>query len=88
MTYQTQTEEVPTIDKLNQSISLLLESENESPETAKEKARNLRMALDAFEKQLIIDALKQHEGHREKTATMLGIDRKTLYLKMKKYEVI
>lgn len=84
---QIQTEEAPTIDKINQSIVLLLESENESPEMAKAKAQNLRIALDAFEKQLIIDALKQQEGHREKTAAMLGIDRKTLYLKMKKYQV-
>lgn len=81
------TEEPPTIEQLNQSVSQLLEADQATPETAQEKARDLRFALDAFEKQLIIDALKQHEGHREKTATMLGIDRKTLYLKMKKYAV-
>lgn len=46
------------------------------------------MAVEAFEKQFILDALKQNQGHRAKTAAMLGIDRKTLYTKLKKYGVI
>ena len=46
------------------------------------------MAVEAFEKQFILDALKQNQGHRAKTAAMLGIDRKTLYTKLKKYRVI
>lgn len=72
-------------EKLNQNVSMLLETGDESVEQAQQKAQNLRMTLDEFEKQLLIDALKQNQGHRERTAMMLGIDRKTLYLKMKKY---
>ena len=73
------------IEKLSQRTSMLLEAADASPEEAKQKAQNLRMALEEFEKQFIIDTLNQNQGHRTKTAAMLGIDRKTLYTKMKKY---
>lgn len=38
--------------------------------------------LDAFERQLILDALKQHNWVRSKTATALGLKRPTLNYKM------
>lgn len=76
------------IDKVNQSISMLLNANPDSAVEAKQKAHNLQTALEEFEKQLILDVLQQNQWHREKTATMLGIDRKTLYTKMKKYGII
>ena len=76
------------IEKLSQRTSRLLEADNDSTEEARQKAQNLRMALEEFEKQLIIDALKQNQGHKTQTAAILGIDRKTLYTKMKKYGMI
>jgi DNA-binding NtrC family response regulator len=51
------------------------------------KPSNLQMAVEEFEKQFILDALRQNQGHKAKTAAMLGIDRKTLYTKLKKYGV-
>jgi len=45
-------------------------------------------ALDNFEKRYIRQALELQSGQRGKTAKVLGIDRKTLYIKMKKYELI
>lgn len=76
------------IDKLNQSLSMLLNTNGDSIIEARQKAQDLRTTLEEFEKQLILDALQQNQWHREKTAAMLGIDRKTLYTKMKKYGVI
>ena len=73
------------IEKLSKRTSMLLEAADASSEEARKKAQNLRMALEEFEKQFIIDTLNQNQGHRTKTAAMLGIDRKTLYTKLKKY---
>lgn len=39
------------------------------------------------EKQMIIDALKKTDGHREKAAQLLGITPRTLYNKIKLYEI-
>ena len=73
------------VEKISQRTSRLFEADNDSTEEARQKAQNLRMALEEFEKQFIIDTLNQNQGHRTKTAAMLGIDRKTLYTKLKKY---
>ncbi|SKA72414.1 DNA-binding transcriptional response regulator, NtrC family, contains REC, AAA-type ATPase, and a Fis-type DNA-binding domains [Paucidesulfovibrio gracilis DSM 16080] len=42
-------------------------------------------ALEDAERQAIIRALEQHGGHRERTADALGISRRTLQYKLKKY---
>ncbi|WP_305856434.1 sigma-54-dependent transcriptional regulator [Balneatrix alpica] len=41
--------------------------------------------LDAFERQLLSDALRQHQGRIQQTADALGIPRKKLYLRMQRY---
>jgi PAS domain S-box-containing protein len=43
--------------------------------------------LEDAEKQAIIDALDRHNAHRGKTAAYLGIDKSTLWRKMKKYGI-
>jgi len=45
---------------------------------------NLRSAMEVFEKRFILNALNQNQWRRAKVASMLGIDPKTLYTKMKK----
>jgi two-component system response regulator HydG len=75
------------VKKIDQITNRLLQTENNSTEEAGQKARELRTALEEFEKQLILEALEQNQGHKGKTAAMLGIDRKTLYTKLKKYGV-
>ena len=45
---------------------------------------NLQKAIQAFEKQFILKALNEHHWHRGKVASKLGINPKTLYIKMKK----
>jgi DNA-binding NtrC family response regulator len=54
---------------------------------ARQAVKNLRVILEEFEQQIILETLNQNKGHRGKTAAMLGIDRKTLYMKLKKYGV-
>ncbi|MDZ4688767.1 MAG: helix-turn-helix domain-containing protein, partial [Planctomycetaceae bacterium] len=48
---------------------------------------NLKAALASPEKQLILDALESHGWNRQDTAAALGINRTTLYKKMKKYGI-
>jgi DNA-binding NtrC family response regulator len=46
---------------------------------------DLHTSVADLEKRLIIKALDQERGHRGRAAVALGIDRKTLFRKMKRY---
>ena len=46
---------------------------------------SLDEAIQEFEQQYILRLLTLNRGHRGKTSKILGINRKTLYLKLKKY---
>ena len=46
--------------------------------------RTLKEALAAPERQIILDVLKSNNWNRNATADMLGINRTTLYKKMKR----
>ena len=46
---------------------------------------SLRDAVEHFEKRYIHQVLNLNNGQKGKTAEALNIDRKTLYIKMKKY---
>ncbi|HTI52230.1 MAG TPA: sigma-54 dependent transcriptional regulator [Planctomycetaceae bacterium] len=50
-------------------------------------APNLKSALASPERQIILDALENNGWNRQDTAEMLGINRTTLYKKMKKYGI-
>ena len=41
--------------------------------------------LEDAEREALIQALKMHHGHRERTADALGISRRTLQYKIKKF---
>jgi DNA-binding NtrC family response regulator len=47
----------------------------------------LKEALERPEKEIILRALKAHQGSRQATAEALGINRTTLYKKMKKFGI-
>jgi DNA-binding NtrC family response regulator len=49
---------------------------------------SLQQALQTPEKRLIVEALKANKGNRQLTASQLGINRTTLYKKMKKYGLL
>jgi DNA-binding NtrC family response regulator len=48
---------------------------------------SLKAALADPERQLIVDALEAHGWNRQQTADSLGINRTTLYKKMKKHDI-
>jgi len=47
----------------------------------------LPASVEAYEKQLIFDALEKNQWHRGKAARGLGIHRRTLFKKIKKYQI-
>jgi two-component system response regulator HydG len=54
---------------------------------ARTSGGNLKAALADPERQIIIDALETHGWNRQKTAEALGINRTTLYKKMKRHTI-
>ncbi len=44
--------------------------------------------FDRAEKETLLEALQRHDGNRSKTAAFLGINKSTLWRKMKKYELL
>ena len=42
---------------------------------------------DKRERELIVEVLEKHRWHRQKAAQALGMDRTTLWRKMKKYDI-
>lgn len=49
--------------------------------------RPLNDIMDEFEQQIILKALEKNKWHRQKTAQYLGLNRKTLFKKIKKYNL-
>jgi transcriptional regulator with PAS, ATPase and Fis domain len=49
--------------------------------------RTLQALVADFEKEMILQALTLHRWHRSMAAARLGIDRKTLFAKMKRYQL-
>jgi two-component system response regulator HydG len=48
----------------------------------------LRTLMESFEKKIIKSTLERHRWHKTKAASVLGIDRKTLFRKIKNYEIL
>jgi DNA-binding NtrC family response regulator len=76
---------VITLEDLPEGIRHIGTPSATSP--ALSSATNLKAALAHPERQLILDALESNGWNRQETAEMLGINRTTLYKKMKKYEI-
>lgn len=57
------------------------------PEFARTPSIPAGMSLNDMEKQLIVATLQRTNGNIKESAAMLGIDRSTLYEKIKKYEI-
>ena len=55
---------------------------------AKEREYVQKKSIDDSEKMVIVEALRENFGHREKTAHFLGISRRTLQNKLRKYNLI
>lgn len=59
----------------------------EAPKSLKSPEKNLRRAVEQPEKEHIISILKDCNWNRNKAAASLGVNRTTLYNKMKKYNI-
>jgi DNA-binding NtrC family response regulator len=51
------------------------------------KGKNAQPSLEEWEKEYILRVLNEAGGNQSKASQILGIDRKTLYLKLKKYGI-
>jgi DNA-binding NtrC family response regulator len=61
-------------------------AEADRPEHALvDAARRESWSMERLEKEYILEVLQQTEGHRGRAAEILGIDRRTLYRKLKQY---
>ena len=60
----------------------------QAPTNANGEGINLKTASSEAEYEVIINALKKVNFNKSKAATLLGIDRKTLYNKMKNSNIV
>lgn len=58
-----------------------------SPDQGVRSVQTLHQAVEEFEKTFIRTVLSRNQGKKAATAEKLGIDRKTLYNKLKKYGI-
>ena len=56
-------------------------------EIEQEEAKTARLSLQNNERELIIKALEKHKGRRNRAADELGISQRTLYRKLKQYNL-
>ncbi|MFN4131856.1 MAG: sigma-54-dependent transcriptional regulator [Caldimicrobium sp.] len=55
--------------------------------TIEEKTKTLKEAIEEFEKNYLLNTLREFSYNKEKVAEALGIDLATLYRKLKKYQI-
>ena len=70
---------------LNENEKKLMGHEMKSDEI--EQEMNLKDAIQLYEKKIITHHLKENQGKLRNVASVLGINRKTLYYKMKQYHI-
>jgi len=59
-----------------------------SPEILQDSKMNFKQKMASFEKEILLEALNKTNWNRNKTLKLLDIPRRTLYHKMKKFELI
>ena len=75
------------VDFLGERINSKISETSNFGENTNHRKMALDQAVADSEKATIINALKNYEGHKVKTAAALGISRTTLFNKMKKYGI-
>jgi len=78
-------ERTAELQKINEQLRQELAAYNHIEEISEQEGLRLHEALEMLEKRLIINVLEQYHWHRGKTAASLGIPRRSLQRKMKKY---
>jgi transcriptional regulator with PAS, ATPase and Fis domain len=74
--------------ELMESTMQPVEATQPVPVEAEGVQGSLRSRIDAYEKMLIEQALNKNRWHRSKVAGLLGMDRKTLFTKMKRHGLL
>ena len=65
----------------------ILLSENDQQDYSESEIVEENLSLEANEKDLIVKALRKHDGRRKEAAEDLGISERTLYRKIKQYQL-
>lgn len=79
---------IKSLDFMSPSSSRMASAQDYTENKYDENCTNLIMALERYEKSLIMRTLEQNKWHRIKAAYALGISRHTLFRKMKNYEIV
>lgn len=80
------TEPRPYFNESDESRPIILDKHSASQYDESEVVEEL-LSLDAMEKDMITKALKKYKGRRKDAAKELGISERTLYRKIKQYEI-
>lgn len=72
----------------HQSVNEPVNAKQKNPAILHDFEMNLKQKMVSFEKKLLLDALNKTNWNRNKALKLLGIPRRTLYHKMKKFELI
>ncbi len=84
---------VRELENIIERAVILCDSENISAEDLSipfvqaQREQGIHSTLENMERDYIITVLKESNGNQSKASQILGIDRKTLYLKLKKYGI-
>ena len=78
-------ERTAELQKINAQLRQEITTYRHIEHISGQEGLRLHEALEMLEKRLITNALEQYHWHRGKTAASLGIPRRSLQRKMKKY---
>ena len=77
-----------TLDFMSTSVPKSVSLDNFDPADIRENADSLGQAMDNFEKNVIRTVLEKNQWRKSRTASVLNVNRKTLFRKMKKYGLL
>lgn len=78
-------ERTAELQKINEQLCQEIAKYRHIEQISGQEDLRLHEALETLEKRLITRALEQHHWHRGRTSAALGIPRRSLHRKMKKY---
>ena len=77
-----------TLDFMSTSVSKTVVIDDFDTIDIQNNAESLSQALDSFEKSMIRSVLEKNQWRKSRAASALNVNRKTLFRKMKKYDLL
>jgi len=77
-----------TLDFMSTSVPKSLVTDDFDSIDIQENVESLSQSMDKFEKKIIRIVLEKNQWRKSKTAELLNVNRKTLFRKMKKYDLL